>query len=88
MLDEYEWDENKRLSNYIKHDLDFTELESFEWDTARTTSNLSHGELRLVAVGYIGTRLHTVVYIERGSRKRIISFRIASNGERRDYAQT
>lgn len=50
-------------------------------------SNDIHGEERSVATSYIGTRLHTVVYTLRDGRKRIISLRIASRGERREYAE-
>ena len=29
----YEWDEQKREANLVKHGVDFTEVENFEWDT-------------------------------------------------------
>ncbi|MCE2499547.1 MAG: BrnT family toxin [Dehalococcoidia bacterium] len=86
-MNNYEWDEGKLRENADKHDIDFTAIYDFDWDTAAQRSNTTHGELRWVATGYIGTRLHTVIYTERGNRRRIISLRIASNRERREYAE-
>ena len=65
----------------------FTGLSDFAWGTALYNSNTTHGEVRHMVTGYIGIRLHTVIYTERGGRLRIISLRIASNRERRNYAQ-
>ena len=83
----YEWNEAKRRSNQIKHDVDFTIIEAFDWDTAVINTTHHGGELRFVATGYIGRRLHVVVYTQRGVRKRIISLRKANNRERARYAQ-
>ena len=83
----YEWHEVKRRANLATHKIDFKAVEDFEWDTARVTSTCRHGETRYIATGYVGYRLHTVVYTERGERKRLISLRKASARETRDYAQ-
>lgn len=83
----YEWDEAKRHSNRAKHRLDFTAIEAFDWATASTKPDNRHGEPRFVATGYIGRRLHIVVYTERGDRMRIISLRKANPREVRDYVQ-
>lgn len=86
-MNEYEWDERKRQENADKHKIDFTAVYEFEWDTAVYNSNDAHGEERVVATSYVGTRLHTVVYTLREGRKRIISLRKASPREMREYAQ-
>ena len=88
-MNQYEWDERKRRENVEKHEIDFTAIYNFDWDTAVYNSNDWHGEERWVATNYIGigTRLHTVVYTWRGDKRRIISLRIASNRERRNYAE-
>jgi uncharacterized DUF497 family protein len=86
-VNDYEWDERKRRENVEKHEMDFTAIYAFEWDTAVYNPNTTHGELRWVATSYIGARLYTVVYTERGHIKRIISLRKASPREMRDYAQ-
>lgn len=86
-MNDYEWDEQKRQENADKHDIDFTAIYGFEWDTAVYRSNTTHSELRWVVTNYIGDRLYTVVYTWRGDRRRIISLRRASRHEERDYAQ-
>ena len=67
---EYEWDEAKRQANIEKHRIGLEAANEFEWDTAIKVPTMRHGELRFIATGYIGDRLHTVIYAERGSRLR------------------
>ena len=86
-MNDYEWDERKRRENADKHDIDFTAIYEFEWDTAVYNSNDTHGEERWVVTGYIGDRLHRVIDTWRGSRRRIISLRKTNPREDRDYAQ-
>ena len=45
-----------------------------------------YGETRYLAIGYIGDRLHAVVYTDRGDATRIISLRRANRQEEREYA--
>ena len=84
---DYEWDEAKRLANLKKHKVDFYAVYDFEWDTASIKPSEGHIEHRLVALGYLKDRLHQLVYVIRGNRRRIISFRIAKPKERREYAE-
>ena len=81
----YEWDEAKRLSNLEKHGVDFWSIYSFEWDTALVEHSPRGGELRWVATGFIGGRLHLVAYTQRGERRRIISLHKANGRDRRKY---
>ncbi len=83
----YGWDEEKNRINFEKHEIDFSEVEKFEWDTAVVRQSDRFGEPRWLAIGYLGERLHIVVFIDRIYQRRIISLRIASNKERREYAQ-
>ena len=85
---QFEWDREKRLTNLAKHGLDFAEVERFDWDSAQVTPRLRSSERRFVALGYMGERLHVVVYVHRGANRRIISFRKANRREERRYAQT
>ncbi len=85
---QFEWDPNKRLANLGKHGLDFADVAWIDWDTAHITPRFRSGEVRLVALGYLGGRLHSVVYVFRGANRRIISFRKANRREERIYAQT
>ena len=84
---EYEWDPEKYLANVRRRQLDFSEVENFDWDHARIRRSDRFDEPRWPAIGYVGDRLHVVVFTERNGRCRIISFRIANNNERREYAQ-
>ena len=85
MAIEYEWDEGKRLSNQTKHGVDFSEIEHFDWDTAVIDASPRHGEPRYIAIGYLGDRLHHLVYTIRGNNHRIVSFRKANLREMRRY---
>ena len=84
---EYEWDEVKSEANIAAGRLGFETIEGFEWETAMVERSDRHGETRWAATGYIGTRLHRVVYTRRGDKRRIISLRKASPEEMSDYAQ-
>lgn len=83
----YEWDEAKSRSNVERGRIGFEAMENFEWETARTLPSDRYGESRWIATGYIGVRLHRVVYTERGDKTRIISLRVASRREQREHAK-
>ena len=81
----YEWDEEKRSSNLDKHGVDFEAMEEFDWEAADIEASPRGGEMRYIATGPIGTRLHVAVHTRRGERTRIISLRKADRQEVRDY---
>lgn len=85
----YEWDEDKRRETLENRELDFADIETFfAWDTAIIVLSDRNGESRWVAYGYFVTRLHVVVYTQRGAMgeiRRIISFRPASQQEVNQY---
>jgi uncharacterized DUF497 family protein len=83
----YEWDEAKRQENLNKHQIDFTAIEGFDWPNAVIEQSPRGGEMRYMARGYIGHRLHTVIYTRRGNRRRIISLRKANPREMNEYDQ-
>ncbi len=85
---EYGWNEAKRRENREKHGVDFASIVQFSWDTAIVERSDRYGEMRYAGVGYIGGRLHYVVFTDRGEATRIISLRRANAAERRGYAQT
>ena len=87
MEENYERDENKSRANLEKHGTDFSAIYDFDWATASVEHDLRHSELRFIAYGYIGVRLHVVVYTDRGIKTRIISLRKADPGEVRRYEQ-
>lgn len=85
----YEWDPAKAALNLAKHGVGFEMVEGFDWETAtRTRDRRYPGEERLVAVGWIGPRLHVCVYTWRGEVCRIISIRRANQREINRYQET
>ena len=82
----YEWDEAKRRGNIVKHGIDFESVHLFDWTTASYERSVRHGEERIFALGYIGSRLHAIAYVARGENARIISVRKAKRKEENRYA--
>ena len=85
---EYEWDEAKRESNLAKHEVDFSIVEGFDWETAKSKQSDRRGESRKAATGFIGDRLYRVIFTERGDRIRVISLRKANPREVREYERS
>lgn len=83
-----EWDEDKRAANLKKHGADFSAALEFEWDTALTAADArqDYGEPRFVSIGFIGPRLHVLVWTPRGEQFRVISLRKANAREVKRYA--
>ena len=85
---EYEWDEEKNRANAALGRPDFSAIGQFDWDTAVIRQSDRFGEERWLAIGHMGAdELYAVVFTFRNDRRRIISLRIASNRERREYEQ-
>ena len=84
---QYEWDPAKNASNLEKHGVSFETIHGFQWATAISRPAVRGNELRYWAIGYIGDRLHVVVFTMRGENVCIISMWKAGRGDRRDYAQ-
>lgn len=84
---QYEWDENKRLANLERHKVDFNVAENFQWETAIETidDRFDYGEERWITLGFIGEKLHVLVYTIRSQTIRIISLRKANKRERIYY---
>ncbi len=81
----YEWDEAKRLDNIQKHGVDFTAVRRFHWPTSTRDRSVRQGEERFLSLGYVGDRVHAVVYVRRGGNIRIISMRKANPREVERY---
>ncbi len=84
------FDPAKDAANLAKHGLSLEDADRIEWDTAliEDDNRRDCGEARKMGIGYIGARLHFVVFVERDGLRRIISLRKASNREKKIYAQT
>lgn len=84
----FEWDENKRLSNIDKHGFDFVDaVQAFDGRPNFTYVSRRGNEERYATVSEISDRFWVVVWIPRGSNRRIISAHRASNGEIRKYRE-
>jgi len=86
---EIEFDAAKDRVNAAKHGMSLRAAEGFDWDTAleREDDRFDYGEVRFVALGLIGDRLHVLVFTE-GSHEdavRAISLRPAEKHEVRFY---
>ncbi len=84
-----EFDPAKDRANAAKHGISLATAEGFDWDTAleREDDRFDYGEVRFVALGLIGDRLHVLVFTE-GSHEdavRAISLRSAEKHEVRFY---
>ena len=83
---QYEWDEAKRLSNLVKHGLDFLDAwRVFASAHLVVPSVKSGAERRVLAVGMVENCLVSVIYTLRAKNLRIISFRRASREEKEAY---
>ncbi len=87
MTIEFEWNEQKRLSNLDKHGIDFiAACQIFEGYTVDFEDNrYDYGEDRFITIGEINGQILTVVYTCRGNVIRLISARKASTNERNIY---
>ena len=85
----YEWDENKRVANLAKHGVDFIDAEDFDWSSAIETidDRSNYIEDRWIALGFIGSRLHVLIYTMRGENIRLISLRKANKREKDYYEE-
>jgi len=88
---EFEWNESKNRSNYLKHGIWFEEAQTIWADSASIEffdPDHSSNEDRYIRIGHsTRNRILLVVFCERagGSAVRIISARKATTREARDY---
>ncbi|MBI5908163.1 MAG: BrnT family toxin [Burkholderiales bacterium] len=86
----YEFDPTKDDGNLEKHGLSLVDAEGFEWETAvvHEDTRKQYAEPRFQAAGYIGNRLHVMVFCLRADTVRVISLRKANPREVKSYAET
>jgi len=86
---DFEWDTEKAASNLGKHGVDFLEAASVFGDPLELTipdSEHSIDELRFISLGISAAgRLLVISYTERELNIRLISARLATPKERRQY---
>lgn len=88
---EFEWDENKALTNLSKHSVSFDEAKTVFQDPFYTVfDDPDHAfeEDRCIAIGWSAqNRLLFLSYIERGNAIRLISARKTTRSERELYEE-
>ena len=87
---DYEFDPVKNESNIDKHGLSLADAGGFEWETAVVREDVRSqcAEPSFEAKGYVGDRLHVVVFCLRTDVVRVISLRKANPREVKSYAET
>ncbi|MEQ1704757.1 MAG: BrnT family toxin [Rickettsiales bacterium] len=88
MAREIEFDPAKDLANRKEHNLSLAQAKDFDFSTALQVEDTrkDYKEIRTIALGYIGNRLHVLIYTMRGEILRPISLRKANARERKRYA--
>lgn len=87
-MENFEWDEDKRQKNLIKHKLDFIDARFVFDDSYRIElEDERNGEMRYKTIGQVNGIVSLVVYTNRGKKKRIISARKANKDERKAYEE-
>ena len=81
----YEWDLAKWRNNQEDHDVDFYDVDRFNWDTTVTRPSKYPREARWESFGLLGSRLRALIWTWRSDNVRVISFRAASQVEREFY---
>ena len=87
---EFEWDEEKRLSNLRKHGIDFVRAcQIFEgYVVEYEDTRYDYGEEKFVAIGETRGQILTVVHTYRNQTIRLISARKATKNERKIYYES
>jgi len=81
----FDWDEAKRLSNFLKHGIDFENVVFALQEPRIERPSHRHGESRTMAICREAEDIITVIYTMRGDVCRIISARPASRYEQANY---
>lgn len=84
-----EFDPAKNERNIRERDLPFDKAAEFDWETASIIEDerRNYGERRFRAFGFIGDRLHAMVFTPREGGIRVISLRKANQREVKSYEQ-
>jgi uncharacterized DUF497 family protein len=82
----FEWDPAKAVANLAKHGVTFEEaLTVFMDPVARIHSDPDHSEAEAREI-IVGHSIHQrLSFVDRGEKVRLISTRVATKRERRDY---
>jgi uncharacterized DUF497 family protein len=84
----FEWDEDKRRSNIAKHGLDFwTATLLFDGRAVVSVPAKTSTEQRVLTIGRLEDgKFYTIIWTQRDSARRLISFRRSRHEEERHYS--
>ena len=80
---EIEFNPQKNARNIDERGLSFEQVREFDFETALyvVDDRYDYGETRIRALGFVGPRLHVLVFVEVPNGIRVISFRKANKRE-------
>jgi hypothetical protein len=83
----FEWDEEKRLANWRKHGIDFTDVENVFADEVYTIvdDRFDYGEIRYLSLGLLFGEIIAISHTETDEIIRFISARKAEKHEQETY---
>jgi uncharacterized DUF497 family protein len=83
------FDADKNEKNKRERGLACEQVADFDFATAiySVDNRKDYGEIRYRALGFLGDRIHALVFAERENGVRVISFRKANEREVKHYAQ-
>lgn len=86
---EITYDPDKCRRNIEERGLSFDIAVDLDWSSALVVEDLrrDYGERRFQVLGYIGDRLHVLVFTPRAAAVHVISLRKANNREVKRYEQ-
>jgi uncharacterized DUF497 family protein len=84
---EISFDPSKNERNIRERGLSFERAAEFDFATAEIDPVLRNGELRYLASGFLGDRLHVLCFKQVDDGIRVISFRKANKREVRRYEE-
>ena len=84
-----EFDPDKIEKNRVERGLPFSKAADFDWENAvyYEDDRKDYPEQRIIALGFIGLRLHVICFTPIKDGVRIISFRKANKREVKNYEQ-
>ncbi len=83
----FEWDEQKRLINIRRHDIDFVDVVRLfdDWRFSIIDNRFDYGEIRFFTLGILDGRIIAITHTETDDVIRIISARKANKNEQEKY---
>lgn len=83
------FDPKKDAINKKQHGISLMRAQEidFDWATFLVDDREDYGELRMQAIGFLGARLYSLIFLEDGTDVRAISLRKATKDEQNRYEE-